>query len=155
MMQSDASFRAVPAIVVVEDSEEDFYTVQETVRRAGVSHAICRVTSGGRCLDLLRGEGAGQTPIRPVLVLLDLSSPGIDGREALAIIKADHALSVLPVVVLTTSSSPKDIDFCYRAGANAYHVKPARHDEYMKLLRTILEYWLGAVTPPQRTGLHI
>jgi CheY-like chemotaxis protein len=155
MIQSDALSRATPAIVVVEDSDEDFYTVEETLRRAGGRHAICRVTSGGECVDLLRGEGAGQTPIRPVLVLLDLSSPGIDGREALAIIKADHALRELPVVVLTTSSSPKDIEFCYRAGANAYHVKPLRHDEYMKLLCTILEYWLGAVTPPQRSGLHI
>ena len=53
----------------------------------------------------------------------------------------------IPVVVLTTSANPKDMAFCYQAGANAYHVKPVRHDRYLQLLGVILRYWLENVTP--------
>jgi CheY-like chemotaxis protein len=55
-------------------------------------------------------------------------------------------LKEIPLVVLTTSANPKDVAFCYQAGANAYHVKPVRHDQYLLLLRSLLHYWLARVT---------
>ena len=133
-------------IVVVEDSDEDFDTLREVAAAIGVTRTIHRVLSGGDCLALLRGEDNVYLPLLPVLIMMDLNSHGVDGREALMIIKADPHLKKIPVVVLTTSTSPKDVEYCYQAGANAYHVKPVRHDQYLLLLRSLMHYWLTTVT---------
>ena len=129
-------------ILVVEDSDEDFDTLREAAVAAGITQHIRRVVSGGDCLAALRGEGGGTLPVLPALIVMDLNSHGVDGREALVAIKADQGLKDIPMVVLTTSANPKDVAFCYQAGANAYHVKPVRHDQYLLLLGTILRYWL-------------
>ena len=133
-------------ILVVEDSDEDFDTLCEAAAAAGVTQLIHRVASGGDCLAALRGEGNAQLPLMPALILMDLNSHGVDGREALVAIKADADLKQIALVVLTTSANPKDVAFCYQAGANAYHVKPVRHDQYLLLLGSLLRYWLGSVT---------
>jgi two-component system, response regulator len=140
-----ASSHAAP-LVVVEDSDEDFDTLVEAARQAGVTRAIHRAASGGDCLALLRGEGDARLPLLPALILMDLNSHGVDGREALVAIKTDSGLREIPLVVLTTSANPKDVAFCYQAGANAYHVKPVRHDHYLLMLRSLLHYWLESVT---------
>lgn len=142
------SFHAAP-LLVVEDSDEDFDTLLEAARDAGVTRPLHRLASGGDCLALLRGDAvASVAPLQalPALIVMDLNSHGVDGREALVAIKAEPSLKEIPLVVLTTSANPKDLAFCYRAGANAYHVKPVRHDEYLLLLRSLLHYWLGSVT---------
>lgn len=130
-------------VVVVEDSDEDFETVTEAVRKTGLAAELRRVTTGDECLALLRAAAA-----RPAVVLMDLNTPGTDGREALAAIKADPALRSTPVVVLTTSANPKDLDFCYQAGVNAYHVKPVRYPDHLQTIIDILGYWLDRVTLP-------
>jgi len=148
MTTSAASSFASP-IVVVEDSDEDFDTLREVAAAMGVSRPIYRVMSGGDFLEMLRGESGVHLPILlqlPALIILDLNSHGVDGREALVVIKADARLKAIPVVVLTTSVNPKDVEYCYQAGANAYHVKPVRHDQYLLLLRSLMHYWLDTVT---------
>lgn len=137
-------------VLVVEDSDEDFDTLCEAVERSGLVYPLCRATTGEGCLTLLRGEGVAA--IRPALVLMDLNTPGTDGREVLAAIKADPALRDLPVVVVTTSANPKDLAFCYHAGANAYHVKPVRYGDHLQVLRDVLGYWLGCVALPDGEG---
>ena len=136
------------AIIIVEDSDEDFDTVVQAVRKAGVVAEVRRATTGGGCLDLLRGSSA----VRPAMVLMDLNTPGTDGREALATIKGDDALKLLPVVVFSTSSDPRDLTFCYAAGANAYHVKPVRYPDHLQLVVELLTYWLGRVVLPDAGG---
>lgn len=139
-------------LVVVEDSDEDFDTLVAAARKAGVVRSIRRAVSGGDCLALLRGEaeesgaGVAPSPVVPALILMDLNSHGVDGREALVAIKKDASLKSIPLVVLTTSSNPRDVAFCYQAGANAYHVKPVRHDHHLQLLRSVLLYWLASAT---------
>jgi CheY-like chemotaxis protein len=133
-------------LVVVEDSDEDFDTLQEAAHAAGVKRVIYRATSGGDGLAMLRGESRVHLPLLPALILMDLNSHGIDGREALVAIKSDSRLKEIPLVVLTTSANPRDVAFCYQAGANAYHVKPVRHDEYLLLLQSLLHYWLESAT---------
>lgn len=145
---STLSFHVAP-LVVVEDSDEDFDTLVEAAREAGVTRTIHRAASGGDCLALLRGEavdGVTPLPALPALILMDLNSHGMDGREALVAIKSEAGLKEIPLVVLTTSANPKDVAFCYHAGSNAYHVKPVRHDHYLLLLRSLLHYWLESVT---------
>ena len=145
MTTSTPSTFAAP-ILVVEDSDEDFDTVKVAAAAAGVTRVIHRAASGGDCLAMLRGDGGVHLPLWPALLMMDLNSHGVDGREALVAIKADASLKEIPLVVLTTSANPKDVTFCYRAGANAYHVKPVRHDQYLLLLRSLMHYWLDSVT---------
>lgn len=135
-------------VIVVEDSDEDFDTLIEAAAAAGMTEIIHRAASGGDCLAMLHGEGEVHLWALPALILMDLNSHGVDGREALVAIKSDPNFKEIPVVILTTSANPKDVAFCYQAGANAYHVKPVRHDQYLLLLRSLMHYWLGSVTLP-------
>jgi len=129
-------------LVVIEDSDEDFDTVVEAVKRSGVTTAVRRAISGEGGLEILRKLATDHA----VLVLMDLNTPGTDGREALAILKSDPALKSIPVVVFSTSANPKDVGFCYAAGANAYHVKPVRYPEHLQLVIDLVGYWFGRVT---------
>ena len=109
-------------ILVVEDSDEDFDTLLEAARGVGETRSIHRVLSGGDCLALLRGEGGtvqASLSLLPSLIFMDLNSHGVDGREALMVIKTDARFKEIPLVVLSTSANPKDLTFCYQAGANA------------------------------------
>ena len=149
-VSSDNVRQHLAHLVVVEDSDEDFDTLVEAAREAGITQTIHRVDTGGDCLALLRGQRINALAswyALPALILMDLNSHGIDGREALVTIKSEPRLKDIPVVVLTTSANPKDVAFCYRAGANAYHVKPVRYDQYRLLLSGLLQYWLNAVVP--------
>jgi CheY-like chemotaxis protein len=138
--------RAHP-VIVVEDSDEDFETVLTAARLAGVSHEICRAVSGDDCLLLLRGT-ADFPRVHAALVLLDLNTPHGDGRNALEHIYADTQLRTIPLVVLSTSANPRDVDFCFAHGANAYHVKPVSHGEHLMALQAVFAYWLGNVVLP-------
>lgn len=129
---------ARPVVLVVEDSDEDYDTLQRAVERAGVSIELRRALTGGAALAFIGGEIAAL----PALVLMDLNTPEIDGRDALAVIKEDPDLKSIPVLVVTTSANPRDIEFCYGAGANTYHVKPVRYPDHVALVADVLTYWL-------------
>ena len=158
-LQSTARFASVSRlrrahpVLVVEDSDEDFDTVLTAARLAGIQHEIRRVLTGDDCLRMLRGT-AGHPITQVALVLLDLNTPHGDGRSALEHIHADPQLNAIPVVVLSTSANPRDVDFCYGHGANAYHVKPVSHSEHLLVLRTLLNYWLGSVVLPTAQTLE-
>ncbi|MBC7621546.1 MAG: response regulator [Candidatus Saccharibacteria bacterium] len=140
-------------VLVVEDSDEDFDTLLTAARLAGIQHEIQRALTGDDCLSLLRGT-AGHARAQVALVLLDLNTPHGDGRYALEQIHADPQLNAIPLVVLSTSANPRDVDFCYGHGANAYHVKPVSHSEYLMVLQTLLTYWLGPVVLPTEQSLE-
>jgi CheY-like chemotaxis protein len=136
-----------PTIIVLEDSDEDYDTVQEAAKQSGLSNLFHRAVNGDECLSVLRNE----VMLRSTMVLMDLNTPGMDGRETLAEIKRDPVLRNVPVVVLTTSNNPRDLQYCYVAGANAYHVKPIRYSEHLALLLVVFSYWLtSAILPDSR-----
>jgi CheY-like chemotaxis protein len=142
-------------ILVVEDSDEQFTAVTRAFRKSDITNPVARCTDGDEALDFLFRTGAyagpGERPPRPAVILLDLNLPGTDGRDVLERIKADPELRTIPVVVLTTSSSPGDIQYCYRGGASSYIIKPIRFDEFLKTVRTLKEYWFETVAlPPAR-----
>jgi two-component system, response regulator len=134
-------------LLVVEDSDEDFATVLEAALAAGLRHEIRRATSGEECLRLL-SENQHEHRANPRLVLLDLNTPLGDGRDALRGIRQNERLRALPLVVLSTSSNPRDVEFCYAAGANAYHTKPLNYPAHLKTLQAIFDYWLSQVALP-------
>jgi CheY-like chemotaxis protein len=140
----------LPRLLLVEDSDEDAATMSEALDLSGLAADLHRVTSGDACLELLREEAAPQ----PVLVIMDLNTPGIDGRAALVLIKTDARLKKLPVIVVSTSGNPRDVEFCFAAGANAYHLKPVRYPEHLRNMADLLTYWLGKVTLPAHAQDH-
>ena len=137
-------------IMVVEDSEEDFETVKDAARRSAMPYTIVRATSGEECLRLLRSSPQGRAPM-PLLLLLDLNTPNDDGRDVLREIRATANLHSLPVVVLSGSDNPRDLQFCYGCGANAYHVKSVNHAKHLQVLEDIFHYWLNTVRLPNPT----
>jgi two-component system response regulator len=138
------------SILVVEDSPEDFEATCRAFDRAGVAARIERCRDGDELLSYVRSaDGRGD---RPSLILLDLNLPGTDGRDALATLKQDSRTREIPVIVLTTSSDDRDVDWCYRLGANSYIQKPVDLEDYMDLIRLIAEYWLHTVALPRGDG---
>ncbi|MEO0397686.1 MAG: response regulator [Cyanobacteria bacterium P01_A01_bin.137] len=147
---SDHSY---PTLLVVEDSDEDFEALSRIMNKScDIDIPITRCYDGDDALDFLYREGdyAGRKPaVPPGAVLLDLNLPGTDGREILAQIKQDEKLKTIPVVVMTTSSNPKDIDECYRAGANSYILKPTNIEQLKVSIQLFVKYWFTVSVPPK------
>lgn len=143
---------ALQNILVVEDNDGDYDTVVEAMRRSGLPHQLQRATCGDECLDMLHQLVRLRSAL-PVLVLLDLNTPGSDGRDALGLIKTCRKLRTIPTVILSTSSNPRDVDFCYASHANAYHTKPVSHRAHLKTLQDIFGYWLGCALLSTETPL--
>lgn len=138
-------------ILVVEDSPEDFEATRRGFRKAGLKNSIVHCEDGDKALDYLYQRGAYANPDdapRPAVILLDLNLPETDGREVLADIKANEDLCSIPVVVLTTSSDERDIQDCYRAGANTYIQKPVDLDGFLEAMQRVKDYWLEIAILP-------
>jgi len=131
--------------MVLEDCDEDFDTLQDAARLAKLPHSIVRTVSAEACLRLLRDKKLKCEGL-PTLLLMDLNTSVDDGREMLINIRQDGALKTLPIIVLSTSSNPVDLKYCYANGANAYHVKPVNYTEHLQVLQQIFTYWLDSVT---------
>ncbi|MDM9379842.1 response regulator [Chlorogloeopsis sp. ULAP01] len=139
------------SLLVVEDSNEDFKMLQRLMRRMAVQNPIYRCSSGDEVFDFLYQEGNYQNPDlapRPSVILLDLNLPGIDGRNVLERLKQDTSFKEIPIVVFTTSSNPKDVEFCYEKGANGYLIKPMDAQELRKIVQAFVDYWLEVNTSP-------
>ncbi|MBW4636084.1 MAG: response regulator [Iphinoe sp. HA4291-MV1] len=139
-------------LLIAEDSDEDFEVLQLLMQQMEVPNPIYRFTNGDKVLDFLYQEGdygnPGDTP-RPSVILLDLNLPGTDGRDVLEQLKQDHNFKEIPIVVFTTSSNPKDVEFCYKNGANGYLIKPFDSHELEKTVQAFVDYWLATNTPPR------
>lgn len=104
---------------------------------------------GVEALAYLHREGPYAKAACPHLIVLDLNLPKKDGREVLAEIKADNKLKRIPVVILTTSQDEHDVLKSYNLNANCYITKPVDLDQYMTVVKTIENFWLGIVVPPK------
>ena len=135
-------------ILLVEDNAGDARLALEALREAKVHNNLSWVTDGVEALAFLRREDSYAQSPRPDLILLDLNLPRKDGREVLAEIKADENLRRIPVVILTTSQAEEDILKAYHLNANCYISKPVDLDQFMKVIKTIKEFWLTIVRLP-------
>lgn len=135
-------------ILMVEDSPGDVWLIRETLLQGSVPKNINVVHNGEHALDYVRQRGAYAAAPRPDLILLDLNLPRRDGLEVLGELKADPELRAITVVVLTTSSSPVDVNAAYGANANCYVVKPVDYDKFTLAIRAIEEFWMAMATLP-------
>ncbi len=131
-------------ILLVDDNQADVLLMREALRQAEVHHPVDVAGDGEQALALLRDTDSPQ----PDLMLLDLNLPRIDGREVLAQVKSDPRLCSLPVIILSTSSAPPDIEYAYAKGANAYVRKPLGMDRLVEAAAAIRDFWLGNATLP-------
>jgi two-component system response regulator len=140
-------------ILLAEDSPYDAELVQAALTSTGLGNRVVRVEDGVEALDFLRRSGrfAGRESGVPVVVILDLKMPRMDGVETLREIRKDPALRHLPVVMLTSSRENGDLLRCYEGGANAYVVKPVPFDEFLPAVRSIGQFW-GVVNVPVGEG---
>ena len=144
-------------ILIVEDSDEDFEAIMWAWKKGQLRAPVVRSKDGEDALDRVfrRGAYANSDPsAAPVLVMLDLNLPRTHGRAVLAAIKRDADLKTTPVVILTTSANPQDIEVCYREGANSYILKPGEMNRLLEILQTIEGYWMEVVSLPEPGGIH-
>ena len=141
---------SINPVLVVEDSAEDFTALGRAFRKHALRNPVFRCEDGDQALEYLQGYGQlAQWPgTLPAIVLLDLNLPGTDGREVLAAIKQDPRLASIPVIIFTTSSNTRDIEECYRLGANSYLTKPVSYAGLEEKVRLIVQYWLESSELP-------
>ena len=136
-------------VLMVEDSLGDVRLTREVLRDANRAVHLHVASDGVDALAFLRREGIHARAPRPDLILLDLNLPKMDGREVLAIIKADDDLKTIPTIILTTSEAEADVLTSYRLQANCFLSKPVQLDAFESVVKSINDFWLNrAKLPP-------
>lgn len=135
-------------ILLVEDSPDDAELTTEALREGCVLHRMHVVGDGVRALEFLHRTGDFADAPRPDIILLDLDLPRKDGRSVLREIKADDDLKQIPVVVLTGSKIEEDIVRSYRLHANCYISKPVDMEQFLRMIRSLENFWLTVVKLP-------
>ena len=122
------------------------------MKKTNMANPIYRCEDGDDALDYLyhRGEFSDpETSPTPGVILLDLNLPGTNGRDVLEVIKQDDALKKIPVIVMTTSSDERDIEGCYKAGANSYVHKPVDFDGFIRSIQRLTDFWFEIAILPK------
>ena len=134
---------AAPVILIVEDDEGHAILVRDVLETAGLNNNIRHFRDGQAVLDFLLSRpptGAKSPSMNPFVVLLDIRMPRVDGVEVLRRIKADPRLNVLPVIMLSTTDDPREVDRCHGLGCCAYVRKPIDYDSFAEAVRRIGEF---------------
>ena len=135
-------------IMLVEDNPGDVRLIVEAFKEDKLRNNLDVVGDGVEALAFLHRKGKYANVRRPDLILLDLNLPRKDGRQTLAEIKADENLRRIPVVILTTSKAEEDILKAYEFNANCYITKPIGLDQFIKVVKSVKEFWLTIVKLP-------
>lgn len=148
-MLADKELMAPIEILLVEDSAGDVRLTREALSDARVRNNLHVASNGLEAMDFLGRVGAFGAAPRPDLILLDLNLPKMGGREVLEQVKRSEQWKTIPVVVLTTSAAEEDIDRSYQLHANCYITKPVDLDQFLKVVKTIDNFWLAIVKLPR------
>ena len=140
-------------ILLVEDNPDDVELTRIAFAEAKIANDLIVMGDGAQALDYLfaRGDYSDRDPTDlPSIILLDLNLPKVDGREVLQAIRANAATKSLPVVVLTTSAEPFDVEASYALGVNSYIQKPVDFERFVWAVKQVGLYWL-VLNQPART----
>lgn len=141
-------------ILLVEDNPDDEALTLRALKKNNISNPVIVVRDGAEAVDFLFAQGthAARNPRElPLLVLLDLKLPRLDGFEVLRRVRKDPVTKLQPVVILTTSVEQRDVTFGYELGANSYIRKPVDFAEFLEAVRQLGLYWLVLNVPPPQT----
>jgi len=141
-------FRRRAVVLLVEDNPDDVIMIREAFEQSLTPVQLYVVSNGEQAIKFVRRTDA--VAPRPSLILLDLSLPIRNGLDVLAELKGDTKFLSIPIVVLTTSRAPADIERCYSLHANAYIIKPPDFDGFADVIRQVATCFLGLISlPPQ------
>lgn len=137
-------------ILLVEDNPKDVALTQRALAKANVANEVIVAQDGVEAIEYLLGNSTIKREAEdlPVVILLDLKLPRIDGLEVLRRIRVDARTKLLPVVILTSSNEEKDIIASYDLGANSYVRKPVKFNDFAEAIRQLGLYWLVMNQPP-------
>jgi CheY-like chemotaxis protein len=141
------------SILLAEDDDGHASLIQRNLERAGLSNGFARVTDGQEALDYIRGQGPydGRPPAENILLLLDINMPRVDGVEVLRQLKGDAATAMIPIIMLTTTDDPREVERCYQLGCNVYVTKPVDYDGFIHAIKQ-LGLFLQVVRIPRTNG---
>jgi CheY-like chemotaxis protein len=138
-------------ILLVEDNPNDAELTIRALKKSNIANGIIHLKDGPSALEFLFGKGeykSRNTDKKPLLILLDLKMPKVDGFEVLTSVKSDELTKKIPVVVLTSSRENPDIERAYALGANSYIVKPVDFEGFQKAITELGIYWILRNQPP-------
>jgi len=137
------------SILIVEDDAGHARLIEKNLKRASISNGITRVENGREALDYLFSEGdfAGRERPSPLLVLLDLNMPVMDGYQVLEHMKSDPQTQKIPVIVLTTTDDAREVSRCYELGCSVYITKPVDYESFCDAIQQ-LGLFMSIVTVP-------
>ncbi|MCC5918155.1 MAG: response regulator [Cryomorphaceae bacterium] len=133
-------------ILLVEDNEGDILLTLDAFEESKMKTEISVARNGQEALDMLFKKGAYKDAKKPDLILLDINIPIFNGHEVLKKIKADPELKMIPVVMLTTSSNPKDVTLAFENHTNSYVNKPLQMEDFLTAILKIEDFWLKLST---------
>jgi len=137
-------------ILIVEDNPGDARLITEVLNGNKVYNKLYVAQDGVEAIDFLLRQGEFSDAPRPDVILLDLNLPRMDGREVLAKIKSDPDLKNIPVVIMTTSQAEEDIIKSYSLHANCFITKPLDFNQFVKVVKSIEEFWFTLVKLPPK-----
>jgi len=138
-------------ILLVEDNEGDVGLVEEVFEDAKIRNVLHVADDGEEAMLFLNKKSPYKDAPTPDIILLDLNLPQKDGREVLEEIKTDDNLKRIPVVILTTSKAEEDIIKSYDLHANSYITKPVDFDQFIRVIKSIEDFWLEVVRLPSKS----
>lgn len=139
-------------ILLVEDNEGDVFMTLEALEERKVVNKVTVVNDGKAAIEFLEKQGNFADVTAPDLILLDINLPKMNGHEVLLHIKNSKDLKHIPVIILTTSSSERDIQLSYRNHANCFITKPVDAENFLNVILNIENYWISIVTLPGQTA---
>jgi chemotaxis family two-component system response regulator Rcp1 len=137
-------------VLLVDDNPADIDLTREVLGKCKWHFHMNAVNDGAEAISFLRHEEKYVKTPGPDLIVLDLNLPRKDGREVLAEVKADPSLAEIPVVIFTTSQASSDISRCYQLGANCYLRKPGNLPDFVAIVQSMADFWLGFASLPQK-----
>jgi CheY-like chemotaxis protein len=137
-------------ILFVEDDARDIELTLEALRDKNLVNEVVVTRDGEQALDYIyrRGSYADRPEGNPVVILLDLKMPKVDGVEVACQLRCDPSTRLIPIVILTSSRESRDLEECYRIGVNAYVVKPVHFTDFISAVRQVGVFWAVLNEPP-------
>ncbi len=136
-------------ILLIEDNRTDARVIVNALQTANVIGTINHCYSGEEAIEYLMNRSVGHGIVQPAMILLDLSMPGLAGLDVLKVVKTTAKLRSIPVVMLTTSDEPSDVNACFAAGANSYIKKPVGIARYAQVAEGLASYWFDLSKIPE------